>query len=120
MGKKEIQKVKIEKRITCPEAREIGQLYNMPKPNLPSYATALKSSSKKDMATQVCEKELFSQASLKDKLIHKSQNNVKSSTPLEPALADTRTVCTKTFGFVQIKAGNCKCLQCFWETNTFP
>lgn len=44
MGEKEIQKVKIEKRITYPEAREIGQLYNMPKPNLPLYATALKSS----------------------------------------------------------------------------
>ena len=70
---KEIQNIKIEKRITYLETRKIVQLYNMPKPNLSSYATALKSSSEKDMATQVCEKEILSQASVKDKPIDKSQ-----------------------------------------------
>ena len=90
--KRNLKKVSKEKKITNPETRKIFQLYNMPKPNLPSYATALKLSSKKNIATQVCEKELFSQASVKDKPNDRSQNNVKISTLLETAFADTRIV----------------------------
>ena len=39
-------------------------MYNVPKPNLPSYATVLKSSSMKDMSTQVCGNVISTQTSV--------------------------------------------------------
>jgi hypothetical protein len=61
---KEIQKVKIEKRVTYPEAKNLVNMYNVPKPNLPSYSTVLKSSSMKDMSTQVCGNDISTQTSV--------------------------------------------------------
>jgi hypothetical protein len=66
---KEIQKVKAEKRITYHEAKKLVNMYSVPRPNLPSYSTVVKSSSKKDMSTQVCESDIPSQTIVK---IHKS------------------------------------------------
>ncbi|XP_061170361.1 uncharacterized protein LOC133179681 [Saccostrea echinata] len=60
---KEIQKVKVEKRIPYSEAKKLVNMYSVPKPNLTTYATVVKSSSLKDMSTQVSEKDLFQQAS---------------------------------------------------------
>ena len=39
---KEIQKVKTERRIAYPEAKKIVNMYSVPKPHLPSYASILK------------------------------------------------------------------------------
>ena len=61
---KEIQKVKVEKRVTYPEAKKLVNMYNVPKPNMPSYSTVLKSSSMKDMSTQVCENDISTQTSV--------------------------------------------------------
>ena len=61
INEKQIQKIKAEKRITYHEAKKLNSMYNVPKPNLPSYATVLKSSSSKDMSTQVCETDICSQ-----------------------------------------------------------
>ncbi|XP_061190460.1 uncharacterized protein LOC133198380 [Saccostrea echinata] len=58
---KNIQKVKAEKRIPYPEAKKLVNMYSVPKPNLPSYSTVLKASSKKDMSTQVCENDISQQ-----------------------------------------------------------
>ena len=66
MKEKEIQKVKSEKRIPYHEAKKLVNMYNVPKPYLPSYATVVKSSMK-DMSTQVCESDIPSQTSVTTK-----------------------------------------------------
>ncbi|XP_062577957.1 uncharacterized protein LOC134239842 [Saccostrea cucullata] len=59
---KEIQRVKAEKRIPYPEAKKLVNIYSSPKPNL-TFATVVKSSSLKDMSTQVSEKDFLQQTS---------------------------------------------------------
>jgi hypothetical protein len=63
---KEIQKLKAEKRIVVPyhEAKTLVNMYSVPKPYLPSYATVVKSSAMKDMSKRVCESDIPSQTSL--------------------------------------------------------
>ena len=81
-NEKQIQKIKAEKRITYQEAKKLNNMYSIPKPNLPSYATVLKSFSMKDMSTQVCEGDIPSQTSVttntasvtKQKSEHKTQH----------------------------------------------
>ncbi|XP_062598685.1 uncharacterized protein LOC134260118, partial [Saccostrea cucullata] len=76
---KEIQKVKAEKRIPYPEAKKLVNIYNnVPKPNVQSYATVLKSTSKKDMSTQVDEKDISQQQTL---VALSSNDKAKTSTP---------------------------------------
>ena len=76
---KEIQKVKVEKRVTYHEAKKLVNLYNVPKPNLPSYATVLKQSSMKDMSTQVSENDIFSQACVPSTVSSSSKDERKTS-----------------------------------------
>ena len=102
MKEKEIQKVKSEKRIPYHEAKKLVNMYNVPKPYLPSYATVVKSSMK-DMSTQVCESDIPSQTSVSTKTNSvPSQKNPTSvspgststtgksvaKTPVEPVAAD--------------------------------
>ena len=56
---KEILKVKTERKITFPEAKRIVNIYNVPKPNMSSYASALKVT-KKDSSTQTGESQILS------------------------------------------------------------
>ena len=47
------------KRIAYPEAKRIVNIYNVPKPNMPSYASALKVT-KKGSSTQTGESQILS------------------------------------------------------------
>ena len=60
---KEILKVKTERRITYPEAKRIVNIYNVPKPNMPFYASALKATTK-DSSTQTGESQILSSISV--------------------------------------------------------
>ena len=64
INKKEIQNVKAERRIAYPEAKNTDNVYSVPKPHLPSYASTLKEPSAKEMSTQTCESQILSLASV--------------------------------------------------------
>ena len=81
MKEKEIQKVKAEKRIPYHEAKKLINMYSVPKPNLPSYATVVKSSSTKDMSTQVCESDILPQTSVTTTNSVTSKKNSTSTSP---------------------------------------
>ncbi|XP_062616032.1 uncharacterized protein LOC134277735 [Saccostrea cucullata] len=91
LKEKEIQKVKTEKRIPYPEAKKLVNMYTVPKPNLPSYSTVLKASSKKDSSTQVCENDLSQQTSTSNVPLS-SNDNSKAVSP--PTSASPTTVGT--------------------------
>ena len=78
---KEIQKVKAQKRVTYHEAKKLVNMYSVPKPNLPSYATVLKSSSMKDCSTQVCESDISPQTSVITTATLSVNDKIISSTP---------------------------------------
>ncbi|XP_061191616.1 uncharacterized protein LOC133199803 [Saccostrea echinata] len=94
LWKKEIQKVKSEKRIPYPEAKKLVNMYSVPRPNLTSYATVLKSSSMKDVSTQVSENDILQQI-LTSKMSTSSNDKAKSvSTPASAAVAAPNPVAT--------------------------
>ena len=88
-NEKQIQKIKAEKRITYQEAKKLNNMYSIPKPNLPSYATVLKSFSMKDMSTQVCEGDIPSQTSVTTNTasVTKQKSGTQNSTPVSPRSA---------------------------------
>ena len=85
---KDIQKVKTEKRITYHEAKKLVNMYSVPKPNLPSYATVAKKSSLKDMSTQVCEKDFSPQTSVPSTVTMSSKDNNKPQASTVPSTED--------------------------------
>ena len=80
-----IQKVKVEKRIPYHEAKKLVNMYNVPKPNLPSYSTVVKKSSMKDMSTQVCEKDFFLQTSVSSTVPISSKDKNESPASTVPS-----------------------------------
>ncbi|XP_061164965.1 uncharacterized protein LOC133173917 [Saccostrea echinata] len=82
---KEIQKVKSRKTSTLSRGKKkLVNLYSVPTPKLTSYATVLKTSSLKDMSTQVCEDDILQQTSSSKVSL---SSNDKGKTKTVPASA---------------------------------
>ncbi|XP_061170354.1 uncharacterized protein LOC133179670 [Saccostrea echinata] len=77
---KEIQKVKTEKRIPYPEAKKLVNMYSVPKPNM-TYATVVKSSSLKEVSTQVSEKDFLQQTSSSEAPLPSHDKGKSTSSP---------------------------------------
>ncbi|XP_062609297.1 uncharacterized protein LOC134271053 [Saccostrea cucullata] len=89
---KEIQKVKAEKRIPYPEAKKLVNMYSVLRPNLTSYATVVKTSSLKDMSTQVSEKDFLQQTSSCQTLLSSQDKGKNTSLPASAGPAAPKTV----------------------------
>ena len=76
--------MKTERRITYPEAKKIVNMYSVPKPHLPSYASTLKAPSKKEMSTQAGESQILSLTSVN------ITNTCKSSSMTEKCNTSSR------------------------------
>ena len=75
---KEILKVKTEKKITYPEAKRIVNIYYVPKPNMPFYASALKVTTK-DSSTQAGESQILSLTSVNKSVKSSSSTDTRST-----------------------------------------
>ena len=71
---KEVIKIKTEIKITYPEAKRIVNIYNVPIPNIPFYASDLKVTTK-DSSTQAGESQIFSPTSVNTPVNSSSTDN---------------------------------------------
>ncbi|XP_056009963.1 uncharacterized protein LOC130051670 [Ostrea edulis] len=97
---KEIQKIKAEKRITYHEAKKLVNMYSIPKPNLSSYATALKSPSMKNMSTQVCQNDIFPHTSVVTTTVSLSPKDKSKINSTSTSSGSTTEVVTATYAAV--------------------
>ena len=94
-----LDKVKTERKITYPEARRIVNIYIVPKPNIPCYASTLKVT-RRDSSTQAGERQILSPTS-----VNKPVNSSYTDNRRTYFCMFFRRSCPKTRSFQYHKVG---------------